>query len=110
MIERVVTDPLVWAAAVLLVALWCMGQALAGEPGLPVDSLPPARYVVEAPFEWEAGRAPASGDVAVPSKPPAHVVAGATPSQVPRGPLVAHPPAPLEQVAPATSLRVRGAP
>lgn len=109
MIRRVLDDPLTWAAAVLLVALWCMGQALAGEPGLPVDSLPPARYVVEAPFEREAGRAPAPGDVAVPGQPSAHVVAGATVSQVPQDLLVAHPPAPLEQVAPAT-LVVEGAP
>ena len=86
MIWRVLDDPLVWAAGVLLVALWCMGQALAGEPGLPVDSLPPARYVVEAP-----------------------VVVGATASQVPQTSLAALPPAPLEQVAP-TTFAVRGAP
>lgn len=48
-VSRVLDDPLTWAAGVALVALWCMGQALVGEPGLPVDSLPPARYVVLAP-------------------------------------------------------------
>lgn len=46
MILRVLDDPLTWAAGVALVALWCMGEALAGEPGLPADSLPPPVYVV----------------------------------------------------------------
>lgn len=49
MIRRLLEDPLTWAGGVALVALWCMGEALAGEPGLPVESLPPPAYVVAAP-------------------------------------------------------------
>lgn len=49
MIGRLLDDPIVWAAGVLLIALWCMGQALAGDPAPPPDSLLPARYVVLAP-------------------------------------------------------------
>lgn len=85
-IRRLLDDPLTWAAGVALVALWCMGQALVGEPGQPVESLPPARYVVAAP-----------------------VVAGATdPLEVPQPSLVVRPAAPLERVAPATSLEGLG--
>lgn len=59
-------DPLVWAAGVLLVFLWCAGQVLVGEPAAPVESLPPAVYVVG---EFEQGAYTARGSSA-------HVVAG----------------------------------
>lgn len=52
MIRRVLDDPLVVVAAVSLFVLWCMGQALAGEPGSPSESLPPAVYRV---VEFEGG-------------------------------------------------------
>ena len=78
MIRRLLDDPLTWAAGVLLVALWCMGEALAGEPGLPVDSLPPPVYVV-APV--------VTGAADLSDGPPPDV-------------LVTHPPVSLEPAAP----------
>lgn len=62
MIWRLLDDPLTWAGAVALVALWCMGEALAGDPAPPSDSLLPARYVVLAPVSTGAADPPASSD------------------------------------------------
>lgn len=51
--RRVLDDPAVWAAGVLAVAVWCVGQVVVGEPVVPVESLPPAVYVV-GEFEQRA--------------------------------------------------------
>lgn len=46
-IRSLFADPLVWVLAIVVFVLWAIGQALAGEPGLPAESLDPPVYVVD---------------------------------------------------------------